>query len=64
MPARTSTGDCPLLDLPAMAERLNVNHRYIRRLVAERHIPLMTLGHLRRFDPAEIEAWLDAARRR
>ncbi len=64
MPARTSTGDRPLLDLPAVAERLNVNHRYIRRLVTERHIPFMKLGQLLRFDPAEIEAWLDAARRR
>ncbi len=45
MPARTSTGDRPLLDLPAVAERLDVNHRYIRGLVAERHIPFVKLGH-------------------
>jgi len=63
MPARTSTDDRPLLDLPDVAERLNVNHRHVRRLVAERRIPYLKWGHLLRFDPAEIDAWLDRARR-
>jgi len=53
----------PLLDLPAVAERLGVNHRHIRRLVVERRIPYVKWGHLLRFDPAELEAWLDRARR-
>jgi excisionase family DNA binding protein len=52
----------PLMDLPALAERLGVNHRYVRRLVAERRIPFVKFGHLLRFDPDEIEAWLDRAR--
>jgi len=64
MPARTATGDLPLLDLPGVAERLNVNQRHVRRLVAERRIPFLKWGHLLRFDPAEIEAWLDGYRRR
>jgi excisionase family DNA binding protein len=63
MPARTPTATLPLLDLPAVAARLGVNHRYVRRLVAERRIPFIKLGHLLRFDPAELEAWLDQARR-
>ena len=63
MPARTPTGTAPLLDLPAVAERLNVNERHVRRLVAERRITYLKWGHLLRFDPAEIEAWLDRARR-
>jgi excisionase family DNA binding protein len=63
MPARTSTDDRPLLDLPGVAKRLNVNQRHVRRLVAERRIPYLKWGHLLRFDPAEIEAWLDRARR-
>lgn len=63
MPARTSTDHRPLLDLPGVAERLNVNQRHVRRLVAERRIPYLKWGHLLRFDPAEIEAWLDRARR-
>lgn len=63
MPARTPTDDCPLLDLLGVAERLNVNQRHVRRLVAERRIPYLKWGHLLRFDPIEIEAWLDRARR-
>lgn len=51
-----------LVDLPAVAERLGVNERHVRRLVAERRIPFLKWGHLLRFDPAEIDAWLDAAR--
>jgi excisionase family DNA binding protein len=50
------------MDLPGVAERLGVNHRHIRRLVAERRIPFLKWGHLLRFDPDEIEAWLDQAR--
>jgi excisionase family DNA binding protein len=56
------TAPRPLMDLPALAERLGVNHRHIRRLVAERRIPFLKWGHLLRFDPDEIEAWLDRAR--
>jgi excisionase family DNA binding protein len=51
-----------LIDLPAVAERLGVNQRHIRRLVAERRIPFVKWGHLLRFDPAEIEDWLNAGR--
>ena len=51
-----------LIDLPAVAQRLGVNQRHIRRLVAERRIPFLKWGHLLRFDPAEIEDWLNAGR--
>jgi excisionase family DNA binding protein len=51
-----------LMDLPAVAERLGVNHRHIRRLVNERRIPFVKWGHLLRFDPDEIDAWVEAAR--
>lgn len=51
-----------LMDLPALADRLGVNHRYVRRLVAERRVPFIKFGHLLRFDPTEIEAWLDRSR--
>jgi excisionase family DNA binding protein len=53
----------PLLDLPAVAEWLGVNERHVRRLVAERRIPFLKWGRLLRFDPVEVEAWLDDARR-
>jgi excisionase family DNA binding protein len=54
----------PLLDLPTVAKRLGVNERHVRRLVAERRIPYLKWGRLLRFDPVELEAWLDEARRR
>lgn len=50
------------MDLPGVAERLGVNHRHIRRLVFERMIPFIKWGHLLRFDPDEIDAWLEGAR--
>jgi excisionase family DNA binding protein len=52
-----------LLDIPRLATHLGVNVRHIRRLVAERRIPYVKWGHLVRFDPREIAAWLDDARR-
>ncbi len=60
----TTTGvQRSLLDLPAVAELLSVNEHHVRRLVAERRIPFIKWGHLLRFDPDEIKAWLDANRR-
>ena len=56
MPARQ------LLDITAIAEQLGVNIRHVRRLVAERRIPYLKWGHLLRFDPDEIDTWLDEAR--
>jgi excisionase family DNA binding protein len=52
-----------LIDLPAVADRLGVNERHVRRRVAERRIPFVKWGHLLRFDPAEIDQWIDRARR-
>ena len=60
--AHTTVNRPALIDLPAVAERLGVNERHIRRLVAERRIPFVKWGHLLRFDPAEIDAWLDQSR--
>lgn len=58
----SDTSSPALIDLPTVAQRLGVNQRHIRRLVAERRIPFVKWGHLLRFDPAEIESWLDAGR--
>ena len=52
-----------LLTISEVAEYLGVTERHVRRLVAERRIPFSKWGHLVRFDPDEIEAWIDAARR-
>jgi excisionase family DNA binding protein len=51
-----------LLDINGVAERCGVRVRFIRRLVAERRIPYIKLGHLLRFDPDEIATWLDGQR--
>ena len=58
----TNPASPALIDLPTVAERLGVNQRHIRRLVAERRIPFLKWGHLLRFDPTEIEDWLNAGR--
>ncbi len=52
-----------LIDIEAVAERLGVQVRHVRRLVYERRIPYLKWGHLLRFDPAEIERWLETSRR-
>jgi excisionase family DNA binding protein len=51
-----------LLDINGVAERCGVRVRFIRRLVADRRIPYIKLGHLLRFDPDEITAWLAGQR--
>ncbi|MGQ0434236.1 MAG: helix-turn-helix domain-containing protein [Microthrixaceae bacterium] len=51
-----------LMDLEEVAQRLGVNERHVRRLVAERRIPFVKWGHLLRFDPGAIDAWLDEHR--
>jgi excisionase family DNA binding protein len=61
----TNPGELPrrLLDITTLAEHLGVQPRHIRRLVAERRVPFIKWGHLIRFDPAEIGAWLNEYRR-
>jgi hypothetical protein len=43
--------------------RLGVQVRHVRRLLSERLITFIKWERLLRFDPNEIEAWLDEARR-
>ena len=62
MPASPNPDD-NLIDIEAVAARLGVQVRHVRRLVYERRIPYLKWGHLLRFDPAEIEGWLDSTRR-
>lgn len=51
-----------LLDVSALADRLGVTERFVRRLVAERRVPFVKLGKFVRFDPRDIESWLEEAR--
>jgi excisionase family DNA binding protein len=52
-----------LLTIDQVADALGVDVRHVRRLVHERRIPYIKWGHLLRFDPADIAAWVDAYRR-
>ncbi len=57
------TGSRPrLLDIDAVAEQLNTSVRHIRRLVHEHRIPVVRVGRLIRFDPVDLDAWLDEHR--
>lgn len=61
--ARNTAGELvELLDVQYIARVLGVGERYVYRLVNERRIPFVKLGHYVRFDPNEIHEWLDAAR--
>ncbi len=53
----------PLMDITAVALLLGVNVRHVRRLVFENRLPYIKWGHLLRFDPADIDTWLDDHRR-
>lgn len=52
-----------LIDIAGVAERLGVTERHVRRLIAGRRIPFIKWGHLIRFDPDEVDRWIDEARR-
>lgn len=51
-----------LVDITAIAARLGVEVRHVRRLVAERRIPYIKWGRLLRFDPADIDDWINDCR--
>lgn len=52
-----------LLSIPELAKWLGVSVRYIRRLVHERRIPHIKMGHFVRFDQDDIRTWIDRSRR-
>jgi len=52
-----------LIDIGTFALLLGVGERYVRRMVAERRVPTVKVGHLVRFDLAEISKWLEERRR-
>ena len=58
----TTSQPAKLMTIAEVAERLGVSIRHVRRLVHERRIPFIKWGHLLRFDPDEIEAWIDESR--
>ena len=58
----TTSQPAKLMTIEEVAERLGVSVRHVRRLVHERRIPFIKWGHLLRFDPDEIEAWIEESR--
>ena len=60
----TGEGLPRLLNVGELADVLGVNVRHIRRLVFERRVPYLKWGRLVRFDPREIDKWLQESCRR
>jgi excisionase family DNA binding protein len=52
-------GPIGLLDVAALADRLGVGERLIRRLVDQRRIPFHKIGKYVRFDPEDVSQWVD-----
>lgn len=61
-PARAAAAMGRLIDVHDLADVLDVTPRHIQRLVAERRIPFLKVGRFVRFDPAELNVWLDEQR--
>jgi excisionase family DNA binding protein len=51
-----------LLDKDQAADRLNIGRWHLEALIRRRDIPFVKVGRLIRFDPADLDAWLDANR--
>jgi excisionase family DNA binding protein len=63
IPDAHGENDLPrLIDIPTLAQHLSDSVRHVRRLVDERRIPFIKVGHFIRFDPADIDAWVRAAK--
>ena len=61
--ASRATHDLPaLVDITTIAGALGVTVRHVRRLVADRRIPFVRVGHFIRFDIDEVKRWLDEHR--
>lgn len=48
-----------LIDIATVARRLGTSIRHVRRLVTERKIPYLKIGHFIRFDERDVEVWID-----
>lgn len=60
--ANTDHGLPTLLDSSQIAGMLGITERHVRRLVLERRIPFAKVGRFVRFDPRDIEQWVQAAK--
>jgi excisionase family DNA binding protein len=48
-----------LIDISTLTKLLGVGERYVRRMIAERRVPMVKVGRLVRFDLAEIRRWIE-----
>ena len=51
-----------LIDIEAVSHSLGISIRQVRRFVADGDIPIVRVGSSIRFDPEEINLWIDARR--
>jgi excisionase family DNA binding protein len=51
-----------MISVEQLADELGVTVRYVRRIIAERRISYVKVGHLIRFPRAEVERWIEANR--
>jgi excisionase family DNA binding protein len=51
--------DQSLVGTETVAAWLAISPRYLKRLVGEKRIPFIKVGHFVRFDPVEIELWIE-----
>jgi excisionase family DNA binding protein len=51
-----------LLDIEGVARWLGTSHRHVRRLVAERRISYVKVGHFVRFEREAVVWWIDQQR--
>jgi excisionase family DNA binding protein len=51
-----------LVDIETVANSLGISMRQVRRFVADGQIPFVRVGHLIRFDPDELNDWIDDRR--
>jgi excisionase family DNA binding protein len=47
-----------LVDIEALALWLGTSVRHVRRMVADKRVPYLKVGHLVRFDPDDIMVWI------
>ncbi len=53
-----------LVDIETVTKLLGVGERYVRRMVAERQIEFVKIGHYVRFDLEVVRKWVEERRRR
>jgi excisionase family DNA binding protein len=58
--ATPGLSSAPLLDVESAAARLGTPTRFVRRLVSERRVRFYKVGRYVRFDPDDLDAWVEA----